>query len=150
MLTLPWHLIPPLIYSEVLCTPILWFIFLIGLMRLITVRYFCHFFFLNFRFICFVYSNLSTWTIFQLTGDCHHYQWQGWKFRRMLSTYGFSSEDSFTCHTCCDAGPLFMQFHLKDVPTIHSETDWLFVLYPTSNFSAIWRLTPLPVTGLQI
>jgi hypothetical protein len=38
MLTPPWHLIPPLI-----CTPILWFVFPIGLMRLITDRYFCHF-----------------------------------------------------------------------------------------------------------
>jgi hypothetical protein len=26
----------------------------------------------------------------------------------------------------------------------------LFVLSGTSNFSAIWRLSPLPVTGLQI
>jgi hypothetical protein len=26
----------------------------------------------------------------------------------------------------------------------------LFVLSRTSNFSAIWRLSPLPVTGLQI
>jgi hypothetical protein len=26
----------------------------------------------------------------------------------------------------------------------------LFVLRRTSNFSAIWRLSPLPMTGLQI
>jgi hypothetical protein len=26
----------------------------------------------------------------------------------------------------------------------------LFVLSRTSNFSAIWRLSPLPATGLQI
>jgi hypothetical protein len=27
--------------------------------------------------------------IFQLSRDCHHYRWQGCKFRPMLSTYGF-------------------------------------------------------------
>jgi hypothetical protein len=27
--------------------------------------------------------------IFQLSGDCHHYRWQGCKFRPMLSAYGF-------------------------------------------------------------
>jgi hypothetical protein len=46
MLTSPWHLIPPLIYLEVRFRPIsdnLWFVFPIGLMKLIAVRYFCHF-----------------------------------------------------------------------------------------------------------
>jgi hypothetical protein len=44
MLTPPWLLIPPLIYSEDrTCTPILWSIFPVLLMRLNTVRYFCHF-----------------------------------------------------------------------------------------------------------
>jgi hypothetical protein len=27
--------------------------------------------------------------IFQLSGDCHHYRWQGCKFRPVLSTHGF-------------------------------------------------------------
>jgi hypothetical protein len=30
------------------------------------------------------------------------------------------------------------------------KSDCLFVLSRTTNFSAIWRLSPLPVTGLQI
>jgi hypothetical protein len=32
---------------------------------------------------------IATWAIFQLSGGCHHYWWQGCKFRPMLSTYGF-------------------------------------------------------------
>jgi hypothetical protein len=43
MLTPPWHLIPPLIYSEVRVRPFSDLRFPIGLMRLNTVRYFCHF-----------------------------------------------------------------------------------------------------------
>jgi hypothetical protein len=34
--------------------------------------------------------------------------------------------------------------------TIQAPTAYLFVLSRTSNFSAIWRLSPLQVTGLQI
>jgi hypothetical protein len=37
-------------------------------------------------FVCFIYSCLSN---FSLSGDCHHYQWRGCKFRPLLSTYGF-------------------------------------------------------------
>jgi hypothetical protein len=44
MLTPPWHLPdPPSDIFRGPCTPTLWFVFPIGLMRLITVRYFCHF-----------------------------------------------------------------------------------------------------------
>jgi hypothetical protein len=65
MLTPPWHLTPHRAHGGCdrstgnaysfmapdptfdifrgLCTPIFWFVFPIGLMRLITVRYFCHF-----------------------------------------------------------------------------------------------------------
>jgi hypothetical protein len=43
MLTPPWYLIPPLIHSEVRVRPF-WFAFSLGLMRLITVHYFCPFF----------------------------------------------------------------------------------------------------------
>jgi hypothetical protein len=36
-------MIPPLVYAEVRLCPILYFIFPTGLMRLLTVRYSCHF-----------------------------------------------------------------------------------------------------------
>jgi hypothetical protein len=35
-------LIPPLVYPEVRVCPSLWFVFPIGLVRLMTVRYLCH------------------------------------------------------------------------------------------------------------
>jgi hypothetical protein len=43
MLTFSWHLIPPLIYSEVRVRPFSELYFPIGLTRLNTFRYFCHF-----------------------------------------------------------------------------------------------------------
>jgi hypothetical protein len=32
---------------------------------------------------------IAVWAIFQLSSSCHHYRWQGCKFRPMLSTHGF-------------------------------------------------------------
>jgi hypothetical protein len=62
-------------------------------------------------FCLFVYSRLSN---FQLSGGCHHYRWQGCKFRPMLALMAFSSEDSFSCHTYCDTGPRFIWSHPMD------------------------------------
>ena len=45
-----------------------------------------------------VYLVIAAWEFFQLSNGCHHYRLHCCKFRPML----FSSEISFTCHTCCD------------------------------------------------
>jgi hypothetical protein len=37
----------------------------------------------------FVCLFIATQALFQLSDGCHHYRWQGCKFRPMLSTYGF-------------------------------------------------------------
>jgi hypothetical protein len=53
-------------------------------------------------------------------------------------------------------GTVFMLFHLKrrslcvNAPPISDVSFLMFVYTHTSNFSAIWRLSSLPVTGLQI
>jgi hypothetical protein len=49
MLTFPFYLIPPLIYSEIQgpYTSTLWFVYPIGLMRLITVRQICYFIYIS-------------------------------------------------------------------------------------------------------
>jgi hypothetical protein len=53
--------------------------------------------------------------IFQLSGGCHHYRWQGCILSTcMLFLMGFSSESSFTCHTCCNMGPRFIRSNPKD------------------------------------
>jgi hypothetical protein len=39
--------------------------------------------------ICFVCLFIAPWAIFQLSGGCHNYRWQGCKFRPMLSIHGF-------------------------------------------------------------
>jgi hypothetical protein len=41
MLTPPRHLIPPLVYPGIRVSPILWFVFPTGFMRLTAVRYTC-------------------------------------------------------------------------------------------------------------
>jgi hypothetical protein len=64
MLTPSWHLIPPLIYSvRGPCTPILWFLFLIRLMRLITDSYFCHFTYRRLPVRIPVKSNMVVWVV---------------------------------------------------------------------------------------
>ena len=40
-------------------------------------------------FYLFVCLLMAAWAIFQLSGGCHHYRWQGRKFRPMLSTHDF-------------------------------------------------------------
>jgi hypothetical protein len=47
----------------------------------------------NIWFVClfvrsFVCLFIATRTIFQLSGSCHHYRWQGCKFRPMLGAHG--------------------------------------------------------------
>jgi hypothetical protein len=37
-------------------------------------------------FYCFVCLFIAAWAIVQLSHGCHHYQWQGCKFKLMLST----------------------------------------------------------------
>jgi hypothetical protein len=50
--------------------------------------------------------------------------------------------------------PIFL-FRLQSIAAVHRDRfvqflSYLFVLSRTSNFSAVWQLSPLPVTGLQI
>jgi hypothetical protein len=80
MLIPPWHLIPPLIYSEARVTPILWFVFPIELTRLITVRYFCHFIHVH---VC-VYNRQTAWIL------------------KYLSYSEYSPAKTLTCKTECD------------------------------------------------
>ena len=35
------------------------------------------------------------------------------KFRPML---GIHDEESLTCHSCCESGPLFLRSNLEDIP----------------------------------
>jgi hypothetical protein len=53
----------------------------------------------------------ATWSIFQLSGGCHHYS--AANLDLCLALKAFSSENSFTCHTCCDMEPPFMQSNLQ-------------------------------------
>jgi hypothetical protein len=39
-------------------------------------------------FCLFVSLFIAAWAIFQLSGGCHHYRWQGCKFRPMLGAQG--------------------------------------------------------------
>ena len=38
---------------------------------------------------------IAAWAIFQLSGGCHHYRWQGCKFRPMLGTQGLWAGRAF-------------------------------------------------------
>jgi hypothetical protein len=45
---------------------------------------------------CFVWLFIATWAIFQLSGGCHHYRWQGCKDLHVCSALiAFTSEGSF-------------------------------------------------------
>jgi hypothetical protein len=53
--------------------------------------------------------------IFQLSGGCHHYRWQGCKFLAYARRSGpLSREGSLSCHTYCDTGPRFIRSDPKD------------------------------------
>ena len=63
----------------------------------------------------FVCLFIAAWAIFQLSGGCHHYRWQGCKLRPMLGAQGlWARRESLSCHTYCDTGPRFIWSHLKD------------------------------------
>jgi hypothetical protein len=90
---------------------------------LLTTLYYLHYFFKedDFRFRnnrvlkTFVCLFTCARAIFQLFGGCHHYRWQGCKFRSMLSTHGFLAvRVSYTCYTYCNMGPQFIQSCPKD------------------------------------
>jgi hypothetical protein len=83
-----------------------------------------------FLFVCFKPHEHA---IFQLSGGCHHYRWQGCKFMPMLGTQGlWAGRDlyrSLSCHTYCDTGHRFIRSHPKDRhprPTVGFEppTQW--------------------------
>jgi hypothetical protein len=63
-------------------------------------------------FCLLVYSRLGNFSIYPaavtITGDRAAY------FDLCLVFMAFSSEDCFTCHTCCDTGPRFVRYHAKD------------------------------------
>jgi hypothetical protein len=46
---------------------------------------------------CFVCLFIAAWAIFQLSGGCHHYRWQGCKFRPMLGAQGHWKNWSYLC-----------------------------------------------------
>jgi hypothetical protein len=62
------------------------------------------------QYCLFVCLFIAAWAIFQLLGGCHNYRWQCCKCRAMA----FSSDCSFTCHTCGDTGPRFIRYHPKE------------------------------------
>ena len=54
---------------------------------------------------------------FSLIWRRHHCRWRAAKFRPMLGAQGlWEGRGSLSCHTCCDTGPRFFQFHPKDRP----------------------------------
>jgi hypothetical protein len=92
------------------------------------------------RFCLFVCLFTAAPAIFQLSGGCHHHY--GCKFRPMHSTYGFCSEDSFTCHIYCSMGSQFIWTQPKldesSTPRMHPHS--AKVLKPClifSNFKGI-------------
>jgi hypothetical protein len=53
--------------------------------------------------------------IFQLSGDCHHYRWQGCKFRPMLSAYGFQQWGFFyVSHLLRHGTSVFKVIHVSE------------------------------------
>jgi hypothetical protein len=116
------------------------------------------------------YLFIAVWEIFQLSGGCHHYLWQGCKFRPRLSTHGFYQWGFFF------VPPLL--WHETSVDTVSSErlaptshsvfwggrrwvfvkTIWIYYFNLTSNFCShtcngsfflFWILIPWFKTFLQ-
>jgi hypothetical protein len=61
-------------------------------------------------FVCLFILFRVARAICQLSGHCHHYWWQGCKFRpKCLALTAFSNEGPITCHNYCDTGPPFLR-----------------------------------------
>jgi hypothetical protein len=66
-------------------------------------------------YILFVYLFVATWAIFQLSGGCHHYWWQGCKFRPMLGTQGLrAGRGLYRAAPTATQGLGFIRSHPKD------------------------------------
>jgi hypothetical protein len=91
----------------------------------------------DFSLTLFVWLFTAAGAIFQLSGGCHHYRWQGCKLRPCLAPMTFWDEGSFRCHTCCDTGSPFLRSYPKNL--------W----FSFQNATLLAKEQPLPILTLR-
>jgi hypothetical protein len=67
--------------------------------------------------------------IFQLSGDCHYYRWQGCKFRPMLSAYGIQQwRFCYMPHLLRHGTSVFKVIHVSSITALAGWVNWVHFL----------------------
>jgi hypothetical protein len=114
--TPPWHLIPhpPSDIFRGPCKPILWFVFPKGLMRLITVRYFCLFIF------------LISYNLWEGNHQAILWNWPLTEYSRDPTTGAHATKDNIWFVAVC----LIAQKSLShSIPEINTINEWQMLWY---------------------
>jgi hypothetical protein len=104
--------------------------------------------------VCLFVLFIAAWAIYQLSGGCHHYRWQGCKFFSMLGAQGlWAGRDLYRANTYCDMGPRFSLSHSKDRhprPTVGFYHSLFGLIRKTGTHVPQWGSNPLWDVGASL